>query len=149
MNYYLIGDDKSLAEFLSILNSQNGLRMVGDVANINFKPDDNTTMYSMIRYIKGDNDGHAISIGGGGIVVIGSGESARLLQPEAGSAGLEKTIVSSDNSIEFWVNCQNGLDAAKKVTLNTNGMLSGHQKAISSGTGNPSGGSNGDIYIQY
>lgn len=32
---------------------------------------------------------------------------------------------------------------------NTNTNLNGKQKTISSGTAAPSGGSNGDIYIQY
>lgn len=149
MNYFLIGDDKSLAEFKSILNKLQSFQMMGSIADIDYRPDDNTTMYSMIRFIQGNNNGHGISIGGGGIVVIGSGESARLLQPASGSADTEKTIISSDQAIEFWVACQNGMDSAKKVTLSTSGLLSGHQKAISSGTAAPSGGSNGDIYIQY
>ena len=61
----------------------------------------------------------------------------------------EELILANDGAIDFYVNCQNGLSSAKKVTLSTAGLLSGHQKAITYGTAAPSGGANGDIYIQY
>ena len=103
-----------------------------------------------IVFIKGDANGSGIVIGDGGFTMIGAGESTELLMPAEGqAAGQEKMIVASDTYIDFYVNCQGGLESAKKVTLNPNGQLTGHQKAITSGTAAPSGGENGDIYIQY
>ena len=149
MNYYVIGDDKSLKTIQDALALLEQIQLSGEMAQITYRPEAGINLYSMIRFIEGNNDGHGISIGGGGIAILGSGESARLLQPAAGSADTEKTIIASDQAIEFWVHCQGGVDNAKKVTLSTSGQLSGHQKAITSGTAAPSGGSNGDIYIQY
>ena len=144
MNYYVIGDDKSLKNVMNDVLALAGGDMTG---NIGF--DSGTRIGDMIRFISGDANGSGISIGDGGIVVIGSGESAKLLEPASGSGASERMIIAGDTTIEFWVNCQNGADAAKQVILSAAGLLSGHQKAISSGTAAPTGGSNGDIYIQY
>lgn len=144
MNYYVIGDDKSLVAVTDLVLALAGGDMTG---NIGF--DSGSRIGDMIRFISGDANGSGISIGDGGIVVIGSGESAKLLEPAANGGATERMVIAGDTTIEFWVNCQNGADAAKQVTLSTAGLLSGHQKAITSGTAAPSGGSNGDIYIQY
>lgn len=144
MNYYVIGEDKSLLDVTELVLALAGGNMTG---NIGF--DSGTRIGDIIRFISGDANGTGISIGDGGTTIIGSGESAKLLQPEAGSGAAERMIISGDTTIEFWVNCQSGADNAKQVILSSAGLLSGHQKAISSGTAAPSGGSNGDIYIQY
>lgn len=144
MNFYVIGDDKSLKDVTELLLALAGGNMTG---NIGFKSGSRTG--DMIRFISGDASGSGVSIGDGGITIIGSGESARLLEPAAGSGATERMVIAGDTTIEFWVNCQNGATNAKQVTLSTSGLLSGHQKAITSGTAAPSGGSNGDIYIQY
>lgn len=144
MEYYVIGDDKSLLEVSELLLQLAGGSMTGNIAfNSGVRNSD------IIRFIEGDKNGSGISIGDGGTTVIGGGESATLLQPADGAAATEKLILCSDTTIEFYTNCQNGADSASKVILNSNGMFSGHQKAITSGTAEPSGGSNGDIYIQY
>lgn len=142
MKYYVIGDDKSLKEIGDEVLKVTGGNMTG---NIGYKSA--TREGDMIRFVSGDANGSGISIGDGGCVVIGSGESARLFTPENGS--VESLILSADTTITFMVNAQSGAESAKEVTLDRNGLLSGHQKAITSGTAAPSGGSNGDIYIQY
>jgi hypothetical protein len=145
MKYYLIGEDKSLKEIGDEVLMTAGGNMTG---NIGF--DSGVRVSDAIRFIKGDNNGSGIAIGDGGLTLIGSGESVALLAPAEGSAATqEKMVVASDTYIDFYVNCQNGADGAVKVTLNPNGQFTGHQKAITSGTAAPSGGSNGDIYIQY
>ena len=145
MEFYLIGDDKSLQNVTDIVLALTGGMMKG---NIGF--DSGVRASDVIRFIKGDDMGGGVAIGDGGTTVIGGGESAAIMQPAAGNAAAqEKLILCNDNAIEFYVNCQNGAENAVRVVLDTNGMLSGHQKAITSGTAAPSGGANGDIYIQY
>ena len=145
MKYFLIGEDKSLKEVGDEVLMTAGGNMKG---NIGF--DSGVRQSDAIRFIKGDANGSGIVIGDGGFTMIGAGESTTLLQPEEGQAATqEKMIVASDTYIDFYVNCQAGAENAVKVTLNPNGQITGHQKAIASGTAAPSGGSNGDIYIQY
>jgi len=144
MNFYVIGEDKSLVDVTDLVLALAGGSMTGNIGYASASRNGD-----MIRFISGDANGSGISIGDGGIVVIGSGESAKLLEPAAGSGAAERMVIAGDTTIEFWVNCQNGADAAKQVTLSAAGLLSGHQKAITSGTAAPTGGSNGDIYIQY
>lgn len=108
----------------------------------------------IIRFISGDANGSGIAIGDGGTTVIGGGESAKLYEPEAGSGSAEQLILANDTDIKFYVNCQSGADSANLISLNRDGTITaagfnGAQKAISYGTAAPSGGVNGDIYIQY
>lgn len=144
MNFYVIGEDKSLKDVTDIVLALVGGAMTGNIAyNSGVRNRD------MIRFISGDANGSGVSIGDGGTTIVGSGESAALLEPAAGSGAAERMIIAGDTTIEFWVNCQNGADDAVQVTMSRTGLLSGHQKAITSGTAAPSGGSSGDIYIQY
>ena len=144
MKFYVIGEDKSFKDVTELVLALAGGAMSGNIAyNSGLRNRD------MIRFISGDANGSGVSIGDGGTTVIGSGEAATLLEPAAGSAAAERMIIGGDTTIEFWVNCQSGADNAVQVTLSSAGLLSGHQKAITSGTAAPSGGSNGDIYIQY
>lgn len=144
MNFYVIGEDKSLKDVTELVLALAGGAMEGNIAF-----DSGARIGDIIRFISGDANGTGISIGDGGTTIIGGGESAKLLEPAAGGGAPEKLILANDTSIEFWVNCQSGMDNAKQVVLSTAGLLSGHQKAIGSGTAAPTGGSNGDIYIQY
>ncbi len=144
MEYFVIGDDKSWVNVKELLLELAGGAMTGNIAF-----DSGSRNKDIIRFISGDANGSGISIGDGGTTVIGGGESATLLQPADGSAAAERMIIGSDTTIEFFVNCQSGADSAVQVILERNGLLSGHQKKITSGTAAPSGGSNGDIYIQY
>lgn len=144
MNFFAIGQDKSLKDIAQVALALVGGSMTGNIAF-----NSGSRNRNIIRFIAGNKDGSGISIGDGGTTVIGGGESASLLEPASGSGDSEKMIIANDGAIDFYVNCQNGLDTAKHVTLSTAGLLSGHQKAITSGTAAPSGGSNGDIYIQY
>lgn len=144
MNFYVIGEDKSLKDVTDLVLALAGGSMEGNIAF-----NSGSRNRDMIRFIRGDQNGSGISIGDGGTTLIGSGESASLLEPAQGSGASERMIIAGDTTIEFFVNCQNGADDAVQVTLDRTGLLSGHQKKITYGAAAPSGGSNGDIYIQY
>lgn len=119
----------------------------------------------------GTTYGQLLQIGAGGDVVIGSGESQNNLPSAEGIDGSTETMnIASDTEIAFYTNC-NTIANRKKVTIDTNGRITvpvaptdnmqlankqyvdnlanQKQKAITFGTAAPTGGSNGDIYIQY
>ena len=145
MKYFAVGEDKSLVDVTELVLALAGGAMKG---NISFAGSQSTG--EIIRFLNNEVNGYGngISIGGGGLTVIGGGEAAQALEGTA-PADTEKVMIGSDTVIEFYTNVQSGAANAKKVTLSTAGLFSGHQKAITSGTAAPSGGSNGDIYIQY
>jgi hypothetical protein len=60
----------------------------------------------MIRFINNTSDayGNGISIGGGGVVIVGAGESASNFQSTV-SAGAETLYLTSDGGIEFLTYC--------------------------------------------
>lgn len=151
MDYFVIGEDKSLAPAYTKeeTDQQSGsaLPLAGGNMTGNIGYDSGVRVGDIIKFLAGDAAGNGIAIGEGGCVVLGSGESAAKVTPA--NASSEETIIASDTVIKFYVNVQNGIDSAVLVTMSKAGLLSGHQKAITSGTAAPSGGSNGDIYIQY
>lgn len=145
MKFFVIGEDKSLKDVTELV-----LALAGGIMTGNIKYSSGSYTSDAIKFVNGDSGGNAVVIGAGGATVIAGGEASTLLSPASGSAAAaEKMIIGSDTDIDLYVNCQNGMTAAKKVTLSTSGLFSGHQKAITSGTAAPTGGSNGDIYIQY
>ena len=77
--------------------------------------------YRMIRFIDNTADtyGNGISIGGGGLAVLGSGESADTLLTNlslTASGGTETTYITSDGSILFYPTI-NSWDAAGAITM--------------------------------
>ena len=88
--------------------------------NISYKGTKAT--YSMIKWIDNTADtyGNGIRIGGGGATIIGGGESADL--PSV-SGGDEILYLMNDGNIDFYSNCQGGLDSAKHMSFDTSGNL--------------------------
>lgn len=85
---------------------------------------------TMVEFLdSGDNYGHGISIGGGGMTVIGGGESAGEIvnyytnNRTVKAGGNENMIVANDGVIDFYTNCQNGFSNAKHITMNTDGTI--------------------------
>ena len=80
----------------------------------------------MIGFKNGvDQWGSGIWIGGGGTTIIGGGESASWIMGTTSNPGTETMIVSNDNSVELWANCNNqNAEVIKKAVLNTNGNFS-------------------------
>jgi hypothetical protein len=78
----------------------------------------------MIRFIDNTNDtyGNGISIGGGGLTIMGSGESADAIA-SGKSGGDENLYLGSDGTAYIYTNVQNGLSSAKTFTFGANGTL--------------------------
>lgn len=77
--------------------------------------------HTMIKFVDnaGDTYGNGIIIGGGGLVVVGAGESANNLVSAASlPGGQEKLYLTSDSEIYFYINC-NTISDRKGMTLNT------------------------------
>lgn len=88
--------------------------------NISYRASGST--YSMIRFITGDQYGHGISIGGGGLTVIGGGESADTVVSGTGASGdSEAMYICNDGNIDFYTNCQSGYSSSKHSYINTDG----------------------------
>lgn len=87
-----------------------------------------STNYDIIKFIAGTNDGAGIVIGGGGLAIFGSGESASNVQSKGGSSGAaisggtEQTYITSDGGIDFITNCQSW-DSRKTISINTAGQI--------------------------
>lgn len=80
---------------------------------------------SMIRFIDGNDPyGNGISIGGGGLTLIGGGESAINIQSVFPGSN-EQMIMANDADVEIWSGVQNGAtDAAvRKSFFTTNGGI--------------------------
>lgn len=90
--------------------------------------------HTMIKFVNnaGDTSGNGIVIGGGGLVVVGAGESANNLVSAASlPGGQEKLYLTSDSEIYFYVNC-NTIGNRKGITLNTS--LSFYPNSNNTGT---------------
>ena len=79
---------------------------------------------AMITFLDntGDAYGNGIAIGGGGLTVVGGGESAGLITASTG-AGVENLILGADEVIEFYSNCQSALSSAYKMVFDKVGIL--------------------------
>ena len=81
--------------------------------------------YEMIGFIDNPNDtyGNGIRIGGGGVTIIGGGESSYNVRDTFSSGNPEQMIVANDGNVEIWSNCQDGVGNAKKTYFRSDGML--------------------------
>ena len=94
--------------------------------DIKFKGTCNT--YTAIKHLDNASDvnGEGISIGAGGLVIVGGGESAGTFWSNAGcTAGNEQTILTSDNAVCFYTNLQSGWACAKTSYIGTDGAFHG------------------------
>ena len=80
---------------------------------------------SMIRFLDNtaDSYGNGISIGGGGLTVLGAGESASDIQ-ERYNSGNEDLILCSDEWIGIYPGQQDGYNDSKASYFHTNGAVS-------------------------
>ena len=93
--------------------------------NISYKGSKAT--YEMIKFIDNSNDtyGNGIAIGGGGLTIIGGGESSDVIKSAASSGGEERLVLANDGAIEFYTNCQDGIDKSVRTTIDNTGLFSG------------------------
>ena len=83
--------------------------------------------YKMIEFIDNSSDeyGNGIAIGGGGLTIIGGGESADVVKSTSTRGGDERLILANDGAIDIYTNCQNGIDKATHITIDNTGLYSG------------------------
>ena len=92
--------------------------------NIRYKGSKNT--YDMIKFVDNNADtGNGICIGGGGLTIIGGGESADIVLSQHTSGGDENMIVANDAAIDFFSNVQNGWNSRKAGSFDTSGYWNG------------------------
>ena len=105
------------------LLADNYLNKAGGNMTGNISYTDGTTPYAMIKFHAGNRDGHGISIGGGGLTVIGSGESAaNLITAASLVATSEQMYISSDQNVYLYSNCQT-IANRKYILFDTDGYL--------------------------
>jgi len=81
--------------------------------------------YAMIKFKDNTNDtyGNGIIIGGGGLTIIGGGESADTVSAQYSSGGDESMIIANDGAVTILSNVNNGYASRKIFTFGTNGVL--------------------------
>lgn len=121
------GSTRKLANYLPLA----GGAMTG---NISYKGTNSTTSIIKFKDNTSDAYGNGIAIGGGGIVVIGAGESSDL---SYGSVGDENLYLAADTGIHFYSNAQSGLSSAKHMIFDNSGVLQGMNSIVVT---HPSGG---------
>lgn len=96
--------------------------------NIWFNGENDSKM--MIEFLdSSDTYGLGVSIGGGGMTIIGGGEAAYEIvnhytnDRTVKAGGNENMIVANDGVIDFYTNCQSGFSGAKHITMNTDGTI--------------------------
>lgn len=75
---------------------------------------------TLIRFLvnTSNGDGQGIRIGGGGLTIIGGGESAATVQSGTGYASdAEQMLVANDSSIKFYPNQQSGYTASALIEM--------------------------------
>lgn len=119
---------QSLSAYLKSADAANTyLKLSGGAmtGNIRYKGSKNT--YDMITFVDNNADtyGNGICIGGGGLTIIGGGESAREALKQHTYGGDENMIVANDAAIDFFSNVQNGWNSRKAGSFDTSGYWNG------------------------
>lgn len=109
------------------LNNEGGAVQLGAIlrTNSNIVYMGGQSTRDMIKFINNTSDstGNGIAIGGGGLTIIGSGESSDVVMGQHSSGGDENMIIAGDGNIDFYSNLQNGWKYGKHMYLDTNGFL--------------------------
>lgn len=109
------------------LNNEGGVVQLGAIlrTNSNIAYIGSQSTQNMIKFINNTNDsyGNGIAIGGGGLTIIGSGESSDVVMSQHSSGGDENMIIAGDGNIDFYSNLQDGWKYGKHMYLDTNGFL--------------------------
>lgn len=119
---------QSLSAYLKSADAANTyLKLSGGAmtGNIRYKGSKNT--YDMITFVDNNANtyGNGICIGGGGLTIIGGGESASEALKQHTSGGDENMIVANDAAIDFFSNVQNGWNSRKVGSFDTSGYWNG------------------------
>lgn len=119
---------QSLSAYLKSADAANTyLKLSGGdmTGNIRYKGSKNT--FDMITFVDNNADvhGNGICIGGGGLTIIGGGESANVVLSQHTSGGDENMIIANDTAIDFFSNAQNGWNSRKAGSFDTSGYWNG------------------------
>ena len=119
---------QSLSAYLKSADAANTyLKLSGGAmtGNIRYKGSKNT--YDMITFVDNNADtcGNGICIGGGGLTIIGGGESASDALKQHTSGGDEYMIIANDAAIDFFSNVQDGWNSRKAGSFDTSGYWNG------------------------
>ncbi len=103
------------------------LKLSGGAMTGNIRYKGSKSTYDMIKFVDNNADtyGNGICIGGGGLTIIGGGESADIVLSQHTSGGDENMIVANDSAIDFFSNIQNGWNSLKAGSFDTSGYWNG------------------------
>lgn len=119
---------QSLSAYLKSADAANTyLKLSGGAMTGNIRYKGSKYTYDMITFVDNNADtyGNGICIGGGGLTIIGGGESANAVLSQHTSGGNEYMIVANDAAIDFFSNLQNGWNSRKAGSFDTSGYWNG------------------------
>lgn len=119
---------QSLSAYLKSADAANTyLKLSGGAMTGNIRYKGSKSTYDMITFVDNNADiyGNGICIGGGGLTIIGGGESANTVLSQYTSGGHEYMIVASDAVIDFFSNLQNGWNSRKAGSFDRSGYWNG------------------------
>lgn len=119
---------QSLSAYLKSADAANTyLKLSGGAMTGNIRYKGSKSTYDMITFVDNNADtyGNGICIGGGGLTIIGGGESASEALKQHTSGGDENMIVANDAAIDFFSNVQNGWNSRKVGSFDTSGYWNG------------------------
>ena len=119
---------QSLSAYLKSADAANTyLKLSGGAMTGNIRYKGSKRTYDMITFVDNNADtyGNGICIGGGGLTIIGGGESANAVLSQHTSGGNEYMIVANDAAIDFFSNLQNGWNSRKAGSFDTSGYWNG------------------------
>ena len=119
---------QSLSAYLKSADAANTyLKLSGGAMTGNIRYKGSNSTYDMITFVDNNVDtyGNGICIGGGGLTIIGGGESAYSVLDQQTYGGDEKMIVANDAAIDFFSNVQAGWDSRKVGSFDTSGYWHG------------------------
>lgn len=119
---------QSLSAYLKSADAANTyLKLSGGAMTGNIRYKGSKSTYDMIKFVDNNADtyGNGICIGGGGLTIIGGGESADIVLSQHTSGGDENMIVANDAAIDFFSNVQNGWNSRKAGSFDTSGYWNG------------------------
>lgn len=119
---------QSLSAYLKSADAANTyLKLSGGAMTGNIRYKGSKSTYDMITFVDNNANtyGNGICIGGGGLTIIGGGESANAVLSQHTSGGDEYMIVANDAAIDFFSNLQNGWNSRKAGSFDTSGYWNG------------------------
>lgn len=119
---------QSLSAYLKSADAANTyLKLSGGAMTGNIRYKGSKSTYDMITFVDNNADtyGNGICIGGGGLTIIGGGESASEALKQHTSGGDENMIIANDAAIDFFSNVQNGWNSRKAGSFDTSGYWNG------------------------